>query len=150
MLQFFFNLTFQNWFAYYLPEQTGAVTLYSSKPENVLTSLKAHQSSTKPSSLKSLSTVVRFKSRGQGLNFFPSGLTSSSSFRRAGENWALLPILSTTLSENIFREINFLISVTNQQSAFFNITNNYIHCTAWTFLINQSLRCSEYASGWNK
>lgn len=97
-----------------MPEQKGAVTLHSSKPENVLTSLKAHQSRTKPSSLKSLSTVVRFKSRGQGLNFFPSGLTSSSSFRRAGENWALLPILNTTLLRNIFREINFLISVTNK------------------------------------
>jgi len=99
-----------------MPEQKGA--LYSSKPENVLTSLNAHQSRTKPLSLNSLSTVVRFKSRGQGLNFFPSGLTSSSSFRRAEENWALLPILNTTLSDNIFREINFLICVTNQQSDF--------------------------------
>jgi hypothetical protein len=80
---------------------------------NVLTSLNAHQSSTKPSSLKSLSTVVRFKSRGQGLNLFPSGFTSSSSLRRAGENWALLPILSTTLSEETLREIIILISVTN-------------------------------------
>jgi hypothetical protein len=80
-----------------MSEQKGAVILYSCKPENVLTSLKAHQSRTKPSSLKSLSTVVRFKSLGQGLNFFPSGLTSSSSFKRAEEKCALLPILNTTL-----------------------------------------------------
>lgn len=110
-----------------MPEQQGTVTLYSSKTENILTSLKEHQSRKKPSDLKSLSTVVRFKSRGQGLNFFPSGLTSSSSFSRAGENWAVLPILSTTLSEKIFREINFLISVTNQ-SDFLTSQLHTWHC----------------------
>jgi hypothetical protein len=71
-----------------------------------LTSLKAHQSRTKPLSLKSLSTVVRLKSRGQELNLH-SGFTSSCSFKRAVENWAVLPILKTTLMTETLKDINF-------------------------------------------
>jgi hypothetical protein len=98
---FFFHLTFQNWGADYVPEERDGAHITT----NALTSLKAHQSRTKPSSLKNLSTVVRLKFRGQEPNFH-NGFTSSCSFTRAVENWALLPILKTTLSTEILKEIN--------------------------------------------
>jgi hypothetical protein len=97
---------------YYIPEERDAGQahyMHENKAHitaNILTSLKAHQSRTKPSSLKSLSTVVRLKSRGQEPHFH-SGFTSSCSFTSDAENWALLPILKTTLSTEILKEINF-------------------------------------------
>jgi hypothetical protein len=71
-----------------------------------LTSLKEHQSRTKPLSLKSLSTVVRLNSRGQEANLH-SGFTSSCSFTRAVENWDVLPILRTTLTTEGLKDITF-------------------------------------------
>jgi hypothetical protein len=95
---------FQNYDVYYIPEETGAGNYRQENKAqmtaNILTSLKAHQSRTKPSSRNSLSTVVRLKSRGQEPRFH-SGFTSSWSSKSSLENSTLLPILKTTLSTRL-------------------------------------------------
>lgn len=104
--------------AHYMQENKAHMT------ENILTSLKAHQSRTKPSSRKSLSTVVRLKSRGQEPRF-QSGFTSSCSFTSAVENWALLPILKTTLSTESLKRSHFQSSSWTHQTAFQNYISLY-------------------------
>lgn len=84
-----------------------------------LTSLKAHQSRTKPLSLNSLSSVVLLKSRGQEFNLH-SGFTSSCSFTRAVENSAVLPILKTTLGTETLQDklLNYSKPLLKQKSYF--------------------------------